>query len=183
MKQTLKPTVLNYAILGLIRQEPLSGYQIRKIFESSPLGNYSSSPGSIYPALKRLDKLGLVEKIMMEGKNKARIQITPKGLDILKEWLLLPPHRSIMEKNVNELLLRFAFMDPLVKKDQQLRFLTSFRDLLKPYITELKDYRKKESLHMTHSGHLAYEHGILSYQATLEWCEIAIEKLNKNISE
>ncbi|MBX2878146.1 MAG: PadR family transcriptional regulator, partial [Saprospiraceae bacterium] len=53
MKKT-SPTRLDYAIMGLLIGGPLSGYQIRQIFETSEMGNYSSSPGSIYPALKRL---------------------------------------------------------------------------------------------------------------------------------
>ena len=59
----IKPTLLDYAILGLIQDRPLSGYAIRKLFEETALGNYSSSPGTIYPALKRLQKLELISKI------------------------------------------------------------------------------------------------------------------------
>ncbi len=60
--KNIKPTLLDYAILGLIQNQPLSGYAIRKLFEETALGNYSSSPGTIYPALSRLQKFDLVEK-------------------------------------------------------------------------------------------------------------------------
>ena len=32
-KKLIKPTLLDYAILGLIQEQPLSGYAIRKLFE------------------------------------------------------------------------------------------------------------------------------------------------------
>jgi len=52
----IKHTLLDYAILGLIQDHALSGYAIRKMFEETALGHYSSSPGTIYPALNRLQK-------------------------------------------------------------------------------------------------------------------------------
>ena len=55
-------TPLSFALLGLIGMEPRSGYKLRKVFETTPLGNYSSSPGSIYPALRALEKAGLVRR-------------------------------------------------------------------------------------------------------------------------
>jgi DNA-binding PadR family transcriptional regulator len=48
-------TTLGYALLGLIRAEPRTGYALRMVFETTPMGSYSSSPGSIYPALKSLE--------------------------------------------------------------------------------------------------------------------------------
>ena len=37
----------------------MSGYDLRKVFEETALGNYSSSPGAIYPALSRLEQQGI----------------------------------------------------------------------------------------------------------------------------
>ena len=54
------PTTLEYALLGLLHQGAMSGYDLRKIFESTAMGSYSGSPGAIYPALRRLEKQGLV---------------------------------------------------------------------------------------------------------------------------
>ena len=47
---------LGYALLGLIHQQPLSGYDVKKIFASTPMAGFSDSPGAIYPALRRLEK-------------------------------------------------------------------------------------------------------------------------------
>ena len=56
MTQTTDISTLSLAILGLIAQEWQSGYDIRKAFATTPMGHFSSSPGAIYPALKRLEK-------------------------------------------------------------------------------------------------------------------------------
>jgi len=51
---------LDYALLGLLNKRPAAGYALRRLFQTTPLGVYSDSPGSIYPALRRLHRLGLV---------------------------------------------------------------------------------------------------------------------------
>jgi len=54
MKKHPQITVLGYALLGLLQQKAQSGYELRKVFAETAMGNYSSSPGAIYPALERL---------------------------------------------------------------------------------------------------------------------------------
>ncbi len=177
MKKTIEPTLLDFAILGLIQDQPLSGYRIRKLFEETALGNYSSSPGTIYPALKRLTKLGLIEKIAISETNKSHFQITSKGILILKEWFVKSIEKEDVEKKTDELLLRFAFMETLVDKEQKIIFLTSFRARLKVYIKELQKYYDQDAHDMPLHGKLALQHGIDSAKVTFNWCKKALTKL------
>lgn len=171
---------MDYAILGLIHQQPQSGYGIRKTFETTALGNYSSSPGAIYPALKRLQKLGLAIKSTYGKKEKNRFSCTGAGIIVLKEWLLKPLELHDVAQNLDELLLRFAFMDTLLQKEEKLAFLQSFQRLLKTYIKALKAYHKKSSGNMPLNGRLAFEHGIASCQTTLRWSKNALITLSKH---
>ena len=175
--EILKPTLLDYAILGLIQDQPLSGYAIRKLFEETGLGNYSSSPGTIYPALNRLQKFELVKKNEQSETAKTSFEITTKGILILQKWFLKPIEKIEVEKKTNELLLRFAFMENLVDKKQKINFLTSFRNLLNIYIKELQGYYNKESENMPLHGRLAFQYGIDSNKTTLKWCKNAISQL------
>jgi DNA-binding PadR family transcriptional regulator len=55
--------VLELAILGLLKEQDLHGYELKKRLAEA-LGPLSSvSFGSLYPALRRLDKVGAVETI------------------------------------------------------------------------------------------------------------------------
>ena len=170
MKKDIKPTLLDFAILGLIQDQPLSGYGIRKVFEETAMGNYSNSPGTIYPAIKRLEKFKLVEKVLQPDTAKTRFQITKEGLLKLKEWLVQPIEKKEVEKKTDELLLRFAFMETLVNKKQKIIFLHSFQDLLKTYVQDLLTYYDKESNNMPLHARLAFQHGIESNKTTLKWC-------------
>lgn len=173
----IKPTVLDFAILGLIQDNSLSGYAIRKMFEETALGSYSSSPGTIYPALKRLQKGGLVEKISQIDSAKSSFKITQQGLLILKSWFLKPIEKVDVEKKINELLLRFGFMESLIDKQQRIHFLISFQEELIKYISELETYYKSEGFKMPLHGKLAFQYGIESNKTTLKWCKKSILQL------
>lgn len=177
---TIKLTLLDFAILCLIQNQPLTGYRIRKMFEETALGSYSSSPGTIYPALKRLEKFELIEKITQENTSKMHFKITLKGIFNLKKWFLKPIEKEDVEKKVPELLLRFGFMETLIEKKDRVHFLHSFKDLLVNYIANLERYYQKESNNMPLHGKLAFQYGIDSNITTLEWCERSIEQLKSN---
>ena len=54
------------------------------------MGDYSSSPGAIYPALRRLEDLGLIEGEIDAAKSlrpKKVFRLTPSGEKTLAEWL------------------------------------------------------------------------------------------------
>ena len=97
-------TPLSYALLGLVRMQPRSGYALRKVFETTPLGGYSSSPGSIYPALKSLEKAGLLETQGPASHGKGLYHLTPQGERALETWLAAPIG------DLGEAMLRFAFL-------------------------------------------------------------------------
>lgn len=177
--KSITPTLLDYAILGLIQDNPLSGYAIRKMFEETALGNFSSSPGAIYPALKRLQRLNLVKKTAQGKTTKTSFKITKNGILVLQEWLSKSVEKTEVEKNTDELLLRFAFMETLVDKNQKIAFLTSFGNLLNSYIKDLQEYYYNESKSMPLHGRLAFQHGIDSNKTTLKWCKKAIKQLSK----
>jgi DNA-binding PadR family transcriptional regulator len=174
-KKTERVTQLDYAILGLLKEVDRSGYEIRRIFELTAIGNYSSSPGSIYPALKRLLKTELLEVRSTTGSNKKKYRITRQGLSILKGWMMQPISLEDIKKRNKELLLRAAFMDGLVSHERILAFLESFHALTKEYVEELEQYLEVETTQLPLMGGIAFNHGVITYKANLEWCDQAIQ--------
>jgi DNA-binding PadR family transcriptional regulator len=49
------------AILSLLSEKPLNGYQIMQELEQRSRGSWRPSPGAVYPALQQLEDEGLVE--------------------------------------------------------------------------------------------------------------------------
>ena len=55
--------MLELAILGLLKELPLHGYELRKRLNSSLGPLWGVSYGSLYPALARLEKVGAIEVV------------------------------------------------------------------------------------------------------------------------
>ncbi len=166
-------TPLGYALLGLIREMPRSGYALRSVFESTPMGNYSSSPGSIYPALEKLRKAKLVEA-RQPGRGKGLYHLTPAGLKTLETWL----RRPTVEPDLSVELLRFAFMQFTEDHDLMRGFLRSFAVTASTQADALRLFLESPagsalSLH----SRISVEHGRRNYEASADWAAWAIESL------
>ena len=172
-----KTTTLDYIILGLIQENALSGYRIRKTFEDTALGNFGGSPGTIYPALNRLEQNKLISKQNLKESTKSEYSITHLGLDHLKVWLEQPPSAEEIKKSQELLVLKFAFMNPLMGREQQIQYLDSLKHGLEEYLLELQNYFNTEKEDMPVTGRLAFEHGLLTYRASITWCELAKKSL------
>lgn len=176
----MKPSnipLLGYALMGLIHQKPSSGYDLRKVFEETAMGNYSSSPGAIYPALERLETAGLIRGTVEEmgGMRRRRLyRLSPKGLTRLKSWLQLPVRPSDVLRGSGDLMLRFSFMDRVLGPSACIAFLESFRDAIAGYLPELESFLAGHAKVMTLSSRLALESGISGYRGLHEWTAYAL---------
>src|SRR5215831_13022969 len=95
-----------FALLGILSLCPGSGYDIKKMVESSIGYFWSESYGRIYPLLKQLAKEGLIrpQREQKDGRRERQsYAITEKGTRALVEWLRRMPR---LEPNRSELLLK-----------------------------------------------------------------------------
>ena len=74
---------INSAILHLLKEESMHGYQIMKELESRSDGLYSASAGTIYPALQELLEKEWIN--LESGLEKKTYFITEEGKERLKE--------------------------------------------------------------------------------------------------
>ncbi len=182
-------STLEYALIGLIRQKPQTGYDLRKTFTSTGMRHYSDSPGSIYPALRRLEARGWIsapsggaEKD--DPRKRQQFAITQAGKDALVAWLNQPVTREGVILRVSELMLRFAFMDGNVPRAVTIQFLSDFEREQAVYAAEsrakLDEMRSKIPLH---TGVLAYEAGIEGMELHVSWARRSRDLLESAIRE
>ena len=175
-------SLLGYALLGLIHQQPQSGYDLRKIFASTAWGTFSDSPGAIYPALRRLETRELVSSKVQESASlrKRRVfKITAKGLAAFKEWLKQPVTADDVIRRIPDLMVRFAFMDQTLGEKRTARFLGEFAVQIAGYIPNLQQFLESHASEMPLSGRLALECGIQEYESRLRWARRSIELYKK----
>ena len=174
-----RPTSLGYALLGLIHMQPQTGYDLRKLFATTPMGHYSSSPGAIYPALKRLEKEGLIAGKVADGdtlRPKRIYTATAKGIEALSDWVSQPVVKDDLLHKDDELMLRFALMGSVVDDATTRRFLRQMSDVLDQYIPELEQILKSIPKEGPPHGRLALGSGIEAYKARRIWIRQAIKE-------
>lgn len=110
----LSPTA--YVILGMVSREPRSGYEIKALVDNTTRFFWAASYGQIYPELKRLSEMGLVEGAdAPRGERKRTVYaITAAGKATLEEWLRQPPETVEMRE---EGLLKLFFSGVLPPED------------------------------------------------------------------
>ena len=74
---------MKFAILSLLRERPMYGYEMIKALEERSGGFYTPSPGSIYPTLQMLEERAFVSSNESEGKKV--YSITDTGRALLEE--------------------------------------------------------------------------------------------------
>ncbi len=114
-----------YVILGMVRREPRSGYEIKAAVDGSTRFFWAASYGQIYPELKRLAEAGLVEPSDASTGDRKRTvyAITADGEAELKDWLRQPPETTEMRE---EGLLKLFFSGAL-KPAEAVETLRSMR--------------------------------------------------------
>jgi DNA-binding PadR family transcriptional regulator len=103
---------IQLAILGLLNANPLTGYDLKKVFADSDIFYWSGSNNQIYHALVELHQDKLVTQTIEHqdnGPSRKVYHITDAGRKALQEWVLSPPDLP---------QLRHPFLIQLVWGDQ-----------------------------------------------------------------
>src|SRR6476660_4769428 len=106
-----------YVILGMVRREPLSGYEIKALVDNSTRFFWAASYGQIYPELKRLSEAGLASATdSPQGERRRTVyELTEEGRDALHAWLAEPPQVFEMR---HEGMLKLFFAGELDPPEQ-----------------------------------------------------------------
>ena len=165
---------LSLAILGLIGRSPRSGYELRTLFEQTPLGRFSSSPGAVYPALRRLKTAELLNNSdEVAPRRKVLFELTRRGSTELCAELRAPITDRDVERRFHHLMLRFAFMDGNVDTNSISRFLADLEERSQQHLLSITNHRIKPSSNATDANgfcaNQALQHGVFVYRANLNW--------------
>jgi PadR family transcriptional regulator AphA len=124
---------LRHAVLGLLAEQPRTGYEIGRAFELFLSDIWFARTSQIYPELARLQADGLVRLSSKGPRGAKRYEITSSGVEEMRRWLRSEPTLPMVR---SEPLLRdlFLWMLPDGELEAALR---RERDLLE---RRLQDY-------------------------------------------
>jgi DNA-binding PadR family transcriptional regulator len=175
-------TPLAGALLGLLHDAPQSGYALRKLFLTTPIGHFSDSPGSIYPALRRLERDRLIAGTIENPRSlrpRQVFRVTPKGLERLKAWLSMPVTRETVDDDRAVFLLRFVFMPGTLGTAATVRFLADLEREMAASLGDLRRFYRAEAKRMPLAGRLGLRAGLEGSTAWLRWARLARRTLSR----
>jgi DNA-binding PadR family transcriptional regulator len=170
-------TNLDHALLGLLFAEPRSGYGLRRVLQTTPLGAYSDSPGSIYPALRKLEAAGyLTGGAAEDGRGRRTLEPTARGKRALIAWLDLPITAELMMRDSAGVSLRLAFVSDV--RPQRFRpLLEEYRAALLARLNDVDTARRELDPQLSRSAQAALELGAHVLRARAEWCAQALGEM------
>lgn len=175
-------TNIEQVLLAMIAKAPSAGYDLKQQFATTPMGVYQPSSGALYPALRRLERRGLVRAEPDQPGQPVRsgrryvYHITEQGRAVHAAWVREPVDPAEISRELPLHLIRFVMMEHLVPRAEVLAFLTAVRDALAAFLDELEGYAAAAPFEDRHPP-LAMDHGIATFTASLAWTKRTINAL------
>ena len=185
--------MLELAILGLLKDQPMHGYQLKKSLECLGAA-WQPSFGSLYPAIKRLERSGAVEKVIVEERTPRRsrrgdkpdrtrrrkvYRITDQGEDVFRD--LLEGDSGAHEERAFSLKLAFCrYLPPEDRLGLFERRRAHLTERLAQFRTQLKQSMRETQARMDAYTLSLMRHGLDSTESDIRWLDdlIAAERTN-----
>jgi PadR family transcriptional regulator, regulatory protein AphA len=174
-----------YVLFGLLQEENLSGYEMKKIIDKRMSFFWQESFGQIYPELNKMVEEGLVEISNTESegnikREKTRYKITPNGEKELKKWMKEENEKDTVR---SEFLLKMYLSTP-ENIDEMRRHVIKFKkqaeeklELFNLYEAELN---KIIEVHNNHKQILyVLNLGIRQAKLYVDWSKQILEDMEK----
>lgn len=168
---------LRHAALGLLSQEPGSGYDLLKRFKESMDNMWPATQSQLYGELNKLAAAGLITVSDLGPRGRKEYAITDAGRAELHRWMLSPEEDPPIR---NAALLRVYLLGEL-KPDEAREYLQSLLSLSErehahyASILEAHDWTADDAFF----ARAALEQGLRWTQHEIEWANWVIDGLDK----
>ncbi|MCC3374896.1 PadR family transcriptional regulator [Cohnella sp. REN36] len=169
-----------YVALALLRSQPRSGYEIKKEFEGNIAYFFEGSYGSVYPALAKLEKEGLIAKrtIVQEDRpNKHEFAITEAGTAALEEYLKSP---LLPDSIRSDLCMRLYFAGETEAEDMA-GWLANGAEDHRASLAALRSIREEHDAKLPLSMKLSLLIGIRYHESHLNAIEEGLRLLDQTL--
>ena len=173
-------TTLDALLIFLVGHKSQSGYDIRQLFQSTPLGVFSDSPGSIYPTLARLEERGLLASSVESGGRRRRsYKRTVAGQRALIAWLERPVEREPRKRRNGEVELRFVLIAEALGVPRALKFLEDADAAYSAELAEIEAFMAGPGAEMSEASRATNELGMRLISVRIEWCREMKKKMGR----
>ena len=170
--------MLELAVLGLLKERPMHGYQLSRELGDSLGGLWRVSYGSLYPTLRRLEADDAIESEAGDERGARRkkvYRITPKGEQVFLELLQESPNDTQTEDA--RFRMRLAFFRYL-PPETRIRLLERRRQALQDRLATIAESQRAGRGGSDDYGRALIEHNRTVTESDITWLDqlIAAER-------
>ncbi len=162
----------------LARAEPATAYQLSKIYETSPVSNFGTSKGKIYPLVRRLKQRELIRAKTVAGDQRGSeaLWCTAKGRTAVRNWIRqIKPTHFLLEDPLRTMVQSFNLLD----RREQLEWIANAREGLADKLDQVRSYHRQVSVPF-HA--LVHENAVQSIKMRLKWLDHLEKALREGAS-
>jgi DNA-binding PadR family transcriptional regulator len=159
----------------VIREQPMTAYQIAKVYEESPVSNFNTSKGKIYPLVRRLRDRGYLSTEPVEGDSRGteRLIATKAGRDAVKTWVKgFRSAHSLLEDPLRTKVQSFD----LLSRDERIEWLVETKAQLAEKLAEVERYGGEVSVPFHDFVH---DNAVSSLRSRMDWLDRTLHKIVK----
>ena len=176
--EELSPSALG--LMAILSENPMTGYQLKKLIDKPEFIYWRDSFGSIYPNLKKITSGGLAEKKRADRNGRKRIvySLTPRGRRIVNLWLRMPAKKKPVKI---ELLLKLRFAYPQ-GEEAVMGLLRDYLDHQKTAIPEIYEGLQyleglTDTSLRTETRRINADFWYRFSKMLIEWCEDSMDRI------
>jgi DNA-binding PadR family transcriptional regulator len=150
----------------VLRIGPTTAYQVSKIYADSPVSNFNTSKGKIYPLISRLAERGLLERLPRdEGERGELLRCTPLGEQAVRAWVKeLRPSHLLLEDPLRTKVQSFD----LLSREEQIEWVLQTKAALEAHLEKLDAYEQEVTVPY-HA--LVHDNAVRSMRARIAWLD------------
>ncbi|GHE28912.1 PadR family transcriptional regulator [Streptosporangium violaceochromogenes] len=170
---------LRHALLGLLGEEPASGYDLLKTFEDSLANVWPATQSQVYGELARLAEAGLVEVGAEGPRGRKEYSITPAGREEMRHWLTRVKPAPLAKRS--EILLRVFFLGQVAPAEARayLRGQAETAERRTRELATMKESVERKEGDLPAHGLMALEWGLRFNAMHAEWARWAESRIRE----
>jgi len=149
----------------LVRMQPATAYQLSRAYEDSPVSNFGTSKGKIYPLVRRLRERGLIEarRVAGDARGSEYLECTRAGREAVRRWVKqVRPAHMLLEDPLRTMVQSFD----LLSREEQIAWIADVELGLKSKLEELEVYKAEVTVPYKDQAH---DNAVSSVRSRLEW--------------
>jgi DNA-binding PadR family transcriptional regulator len=158
-------------LLALVaRAEPITGYQIAKVYEESPVSNFNTSKGKIYPMIKRLREAGMLRARTVRGDRRGteQLETTKKGRSAVRAWVKeIKPAHLLPEDPLRTKVQSFD----LLTKQERIEWISDLKLCLLEKLDDIERYGEEVTVPFQE---LVHDSAVRSIRSRMDWLDIVL---------